>query len=121
MDEERRLILQQKALDELKRRIAQETYLTVTEVAEVRGVGRGTIETLPMAILPYEDFGTMKRSMRRYHPADVLALGARIRAWRHAEQHGEGEAYLRELREELEARDAAAVQVADELRAEVAW
>lgn len=120
MDAQKRLLLQQRALEALRERIASEHYLSVKEVCERLGLSRQVVESLPMEILPYEDYGSGKRSLRRYHPADVLAAGARIRAWKRARERGEGEAYLRRLREELEERDRLAIQLAHDMVREMA-
>lgn len=120
MDAQKRLLLQQRALEALRERIASEHYLSVKEVCERLGLSRQVVESLPMEILPYEDYGSGKRSLRRYHPADVLAAGARIRAWKRARERGEGEAYLRLLREELEERDRLAIQLARDMVREMA-
>lgn len=119
IESQRRLLLEKKALDDLRERIGREAYLTVPEVQERLNLSRDKVEALPIEILPFADYGTPNRSLKRYHPADVLAVDARIRAWRAAQQRGEGEAYLRELREELEARDAAALEVARLMNAEL--
>ena len=120
MDAQKRLLLQQRALEALRERIASEHYLSVREVCERLGLSRQVVESLPMEILPYEDYGSGKRSLRRYHPADVLAAGARLRAWKRARERGEGEAYLRRLREELEERDRLAIQLAHDMVREMA-
>lgn len=120
MDGQKRLLLEQRALEALRERIASEHYLSVKEVCERLGLSRQVVESLPMEILPYEDYGSGKRSLRRYHPADVLAAGARIRAWKRARERGEGEAYLRRLREELEERDRLAIQLAHAMVREMA-
>lgn len=120
MDEQRRMLLQQRAIEALRERIASESYLSVREVCERLGLSRQVVEALPLEVLPYEDYGTGSRSLRRYHPADVLAAGARMRAWRRARERGEGEAYLRRLREELEERDRAAVRLARDMVREMA-
>lgn len=120
MDAQKRLLLQQRALEALRERIGSEHYLSVKEVCERLGLSRQVVESLPMEILPYEDYGSGKRSLRRYHPADVLAAGARIRAWKRARERGEGEAYLRRLREELEERDRLAIQLAHDMVREMA-
>lgn len=120
MNAQKRLLLQQRALEALRERIASEHYLSVKEVCERLGLSRQVVESLPMEILPYEDYGSGKRSLRRYHPADVLAAGARIRAWKRARERGEGEAYLRRLREELEERDRLAIQLAHDMVREMA-
>jgi len=112
VQEQKRALLEQKALDELARRIARESYLKVLEVAERLNVGRDKVESIPAEILPYVDLGTGVYSQRRYHPADVLAADARLRAWKAAQDRGEGEAFLQELRDELEARDRAALEIA---------
>lgn len=119
IDEQRRLHLEAKAIAELKERIGRDAYMKVTEVADRLNLSREKVEALPPEILPFTDFG-VGRALRRYHPADVLAVDARIRAWKAAQARGEGEACLRELREELEARDATALRVADEMAQAVA-
>lgn len=120
MDETQRLILRQRALDALKERIGRESYLSVKDVMDRLKLGRTTVESLPIEVLPYSDYGTATRALRRYHPADVIAADARIRAWKAAKARGEGEAHLAKLREELEARDRAAIEVAAEVAREVA-
>src|SRR5690625_6448786 len=104
MDEQRRMLLQQRAIEALRERIASESYLSVREVCERLGLSRQVIEALPLEVLPYEDYGTGSRSLRRYHPADVLAAGARMRAWRRARERGEGEARSEEHTSELQSR-----------------
>ena len=120
VQEQRRLLLEERAIKELKERIGRETYLSVTEVCERLGMSREKVETLEVEILPYVDYGTPKKAMRRYHPADVAALDAVQRAYKRAEQRGEAEAFLRERRELLEARDLAALAMAEAAHERVA-
>ena len=115
--EQRRLLLEKKALEDLRARIARESYLSVGDVQERLGLSREKVEALPPALLPYTDLGLRTRSLRRYHPADVLALDARLRAWQEARARGEGEKYLRELEERLEARDRIAEELAETMNA----
>lgn len=124
MDERELLELRARAIEELKNRIIRDSYLTVEEVARRWGVHRSTVESLPEEILPYEDLGGLgrgragsekRRQLRRYHPAEVLAAGVRLRRWRRAQQRGEAEAYLARLRAELEARDEEALNIAREM------
>lgn len=112
IDEQRRILLERRAIEALKARIARESYLSVREVSERLNLSREKVEGLPMEVLPYADHGSGPRAYRRYHPADVMAVDARLRAWKAAQARGAGEAYLRELRAELEARDAAAIEAA---------
>lgn len=115
VDAQRRLLLERKAIDELKARIARDAYMSIKDVQDRLGLSREKVEAMPVELLPYVDFGLGDRSLKRYHPADVLALDARMRAWQAAQARGEGEALLSTYREELQARDAAAVQVAREM------
>lgn len=112
MDERGRLILQQRAIEALRERVAEESYLTISAVMKRLGLARSTVDALPIEILPYVDCSpTPGRQLRRYHPADVIAFDARNRAWKRAQQRGEGEAYLAKLREELAARDELSCQL----------
>lgn len=119
VQEQRRLHLEAKAIAELKERLARQAYMSVREVAKRLHLSREKVEAIPAEVLPYVDLG-VNRALRRYHPADVLALDARMRAWKTAQTDGRGEAYLAELRGELELRDAAALQVAEEMGRAVA-
>ena len=119
IQEQRRLHLEAKAIAELKERLARQAYMSVREVAKRLHLSREKVEAIPAEVLPYVDLG-VNRALRRYHPADVLALDARMRAWKAAQADGRGEAYLAELRGELELRDAAALQVAEEMGRAVA-
>lgn len=110
--DQRRLHLEKRAIEELRERISRDAYLSVEEVRAVRNLSREKIESLPIEVLPYADHGSGERALRRYHPADVLALDAVLRAWKRAQDHGEEEAFLRDRRALLEARDAAAVELA---------
>lgn len=120
MDDRERLILQQRAIEALRARITAESYMSVRQVMKRLNLSREKVEELPEEILPYVDHGSPTRRLRRYHPADVLAADARIRAWRRAQQRGEGEAYLAKLRAELEERDRKAMELAQRMTAEVA-
>lgn len=119
MDVQRRLLLHQRAIEALRERIATEHYLSVRDVCARLRLSRQVVEALPIEILPYEDYGSGARALRRYHPADVLAAGARMRAWKRARERGEGESYLRRLREELDERDRAAMQLAHDMAREM--
>lgn len=119
VQEQRRLHLEAKAIEQLKERIGRSSYMKVSEVAKRLNLSREKVEAIPREVLPYTDYG-IERSLRRYHPADVLAVDARMRAWKDAQARGEGEAYLQGLREELDARDAAARQLADSMGRAVA-
>ena len=112
IDAQRRLLLERKAIEELRSRIGREAYMSVLQVAKHRGVSRGKIESLPVEVLPYADHGAGRYAQRRYHPADVMALDAVMRAWKAAQDRNEAEAFLRARREELEARDAVALEAA---------
>jgi len=109
VDEQRFLVLQQRAVEAMRERIVCDSYMKVVEVAARLAVSRATVEGFPMAVLPYADLGTRTKACRRYHPADVQALDARLRAWRGAE---DSEAHLAGLREELDQRDRLAVAFA---------
>lgn len=113
VQEQKRAHLEAKAVESLKARLAKQAYMSVPQVAERLNLSREKVEAIPPEILPFTDFG-IGRSLRRYHPADVLAVDARMRAWKQAQAIGEGEAYLSELRDELNARDTAALQAATE-------
>lgn len=113
VQEQRRIHLEAKAVADLKERLAKQAYMSVPQVAERLNLSREKVEAIPFEILPFADFG-VGRSLRRYHPADVLAVDARIRGWKEAQANGQGEAYLQELKDELQTRDAAALQVAGE-------
>lgn len=97
VDEQKRIELQRKALESLKRRIARESYLSVPEIAERWNVHRSTVESVPFPVLPYVDVSEGPRALRRYHPADVIAADARVRRWREAKSKGDGEAIARRL------------------------
>lgn len=121
MTDQRTLVLQQRAIEALRERIVAESYVGVAEVCKRLKLSREKVESLPMAILPYVDHGSTVtpkegeprwRSLRRYHPADVLAADARIRAWRRAETRGGGDAYLARLEAELDESDRAAIDLA---------
>lgn len=113
IDEQRRLLLQQKAIDELKERIGRESYLKLSEVCERLSFSRPKVEGIPYEVLPWSDYGFVgTRSTRRYHPVDVLAVDAVLRAYHRAEQEGRLEMWLAERRELLAARDAAALDLA---------
>lgn len=115
VQEQRRLHLEAKAVRELKERLVAESFLSVKEACGRLAVSRDKLEGLPFELLPYTDLGFGKNQMRRYHPADVQAFPARARAYQAARSGGEGEAYLQRLREEREAREAAALRIAQEM------
>lgn len=117
---ERKLELRRKALEQLRERIQSDSYMSVKDVQERLSMSREKVEGLPEEILPYVDLGSGSRMMRRYHPADVYAVDARLRGWRRAQQDGRGEEYLGELREELEERDRVIQERAREMTREVA-
>lgn len=121
MDQQKRLELQRKAIRSLKQRILEEDCLTVSEARKRLGVSRATLEKqYPIEILPWWDATpNSKTTSRRYHPADVGAAPARLRAWTAAKARGEGEAYLHQLREELDERDRLAIELAQEMAAQV--
>ena len=108
-----------KAIEDLRALIGRESFLTVAQACDRMNVNRKVVEALPMEILPYSDFGRGVRSLRRYHPADVLAAPARLRAWKRAQDAGRGEAHLAELRAQLEARDEEALNLARSMNAEL--
>lgn len=121
MDEAKRLLLEQRKLEAMRSRIAKESFMTIEEVRKHLGVARSTVEAYPEEILPRADMkpaGSSKQLLR-FHPADVLALPARLRAWRRAQARGEGEAFLAALREERELEDRAAIQAASQMRREL--
>lgn len=117
--DQERLLIHQKVLDEMRELVGRESFLSVREVQERFSLSREKVEATPIEILPYTDFGTGGRHLKRYHPADVLAVGARMRAWRRAQSQNKGEAYLRERRLELEARDQAAIELARSMNEEL--
>ncbi len=98
-------VLRARKLASHREQMAKFSHLSVKQVMEYLNLSRQVVEDLPIEILPYQDFGSGARALRRYHPVDVVAAGARIRAWRTAQQEGHGEEYLRKLRRELEERD----------------
>lgn len=112
MNDQRRLILQQRALDALRERIERDSYLSVGAVVKRLGISRSKVEALPEEVLPYVNLGTGKKSMRRYHPADVLAADALLRAWTRARDRGAEAEFLERRRAELEERDRLALEVA---------
>lgn len=115
IDEQRRLHLEKKALEALKERIGKESYLSVLEVAKRLNFSRDKVEAIPFEILPYSDYGTTGRSQRRYHPADVLAVDAVLRAYARARERHEGEAFMAERRVMLEERDRIALSITADL------
>lgn len=116
LDPRERIMLQVRALEALRQRLLHDTYLSVEQVAERWDVSRTTVEALPEEVLPCEDLSpTRGRRLRRYNPAEVQAAAVRLRRWRRAQQNGQGEAYLRELRAELEAREEEILRAAREL------
>jgi hypothetical protein len=119
-DEQDRLHLARKAIDALKARMARDSYMDVAGVMARWGWSRSLVMAIPMEILPYVPHGTPAKVSRRYHPADVLAADARLRAWHRAKAKGEGDEYLARLRAELDAADAAAIGAATEMRSEAA-
>jgi hypothetical protein len=120
MNEQDRLVLTQRAIEALKARIAADSYVDIRGVMARLGYSRAIIEAIPMEILPYVPFGRGSRVYRRYHPADVAACDARLRAWERAKQRGQGTAYLERLGAELAAQDQATIRVAVESRQAVA-
>lgn len=120
MNDQERLLLEQRAVEALKKRIAGETFLTINDVRDRMKLSRQVIEGLPMEILPFVPYGSKARTYRRYHPADVLAAEGRLRAWNRAKTKGEGEAYLRKLRDELDRADQLAHEAAIEMRTKIA-
>ena len=117
---EERLLLEQKKLGEMRRRITEETCLKVMEVAGHFGVSRSVVEGWPYEVLPYMNTRPgAGKCLRRYHPADVIAAAARLRGWERALRQGEGDAFLRQLRQEIETRDREAMQLADEMARQV--
>lgn len=108
-------------LEAMHREMVKTRYLTVSEVAEHFSVARSTIEDLPEEVLPFVDIApTPKRQLKRYHPADVHAAPARLRAWREAQQNAKGAAYLAELRARMENRDRLLVEHAESVTREAA-
>jgi hypothetical protein len=103
--EQQVVVLQARKLARLREQMATISYLSVKQVMAYLNLSRQVVESLPIEILPYQDYGSGSRALRRYHPADVEAAGIRLRAWRWAQQEGHGEEYLRKLRHELEERD----------------
>lgn len=115
VQEQRRLHLEAKAIRELKSRLTAESFLAVKDAAARLGISRDKLEIIPYDVLPYVDLGFGKKSMKRYHPADVLAFPARARAYQAARSMGEGDVYLEGLRTDRDARDAAAIRTAEEM------
>lgn len=110
IEAQRKAHLESKAVAALRARLARQEYMKVTDVARRLNLSRDKVEAIPHEILPYTDFGT-NRSLRRYHPADVQAVDARMRAWNTAKDNGAGEEHLAELREQLAARDTMAIDL----------
>lgn len=122
MDEQERLLREAKAVAALKGRIVNDAYFKVSGVMARWKWSRSLVLAIPMEILPYTPHGTASKVSRRYHPADVLAADARLRAWRRARAISDeaGNEYLAKLRAELDAADARAIEAADAMRSEVA-
>jgi hypothetical protein len=119
-DEQDRLLLQRKAIEALRERIVATSYLDVKGVMARWQWKRALVMSIPPEILPYVPHGTARKVSRRYHPLDVAAADARLRAWQRAKARGEGDEYLARLRVELDAADARAIEAANEMRGEVA-
>jgi hypothetical protein len=119
-DEQDRLHLARKAIAAQRERMVGEVYYDVGAVMGRWGWSRSLVMAIPQEILPYVPHGTATKVSRRYHPADVLAADARLRAWWRAKARGEGDEYLAQRRAELDAADAAAIGAADEMRSAVA-
>lgn len=120
MNDQEKLVLGQRALDSLKARIVADSYMDLKSVMDRMGYSRAIVESIPMEILPFVPYGRGRKIYRRYHPADVAACDARMRAWERAKQRGEGDEYLGRLRMELEAQDEASIRIATDARRAVA-
>ncbi len=116
MDEQERLLLNKRAIEQLRDRIQGESYVPLPSVCKRLGLSRAVVRALPMEVLPYVPYGRGTREHRRYHPADVVAADARIRGWERAKQRGQGDAYLEKLKAELEAMDEQAIALAKRMR-----
>jgi hypothetical protein len=104
---------QEQSLDRMPGRVANYRMLALEEVALHFGVARSTVDQMPMEVLPFADLAPAgKRQLKRYHPSDVLAAPAYLRALRAAQQDGSVEKFLSRRREELEARDRLMIETA---------
>jgi len=83
-----------------------ETHIQISDVATFWGVSRTSVEALPFEILPYVNVTpASSRVSRRYNPAEVRAAGVRLHRWKAAIAQGQGEKYLRQLRQERETHE----------------
>lgn len=120
LNDQEKLVLSQRAIDALRDRIVADSYVDIAGVMARLNYSRAIVESIPMEILPFVPYGRGRKVYRRYHPADVAACDARLRAWERAKQRGEGTEYLDRLRMELDAQDEASIRIATDARRAVA-
>lgn len=106
MSTEKRIIAEGKKLDALRERIRATKYLTASEVREHLHMSRDSLDSVPFEVLPWVPGNGAARVVRRYHPADVAAYPARARRWRDGIDAGAEAETLKEMRDNIEARDA---------------
>lgn len=99
--------------EQLREWMERTAYMTVADVAEYRGVSPSKVREYPWEVLPWSDASpTSERTHRRYHPRDVLALSAVLRAWKRAMDEGREGEWKRERHDKLEARERAEIEQA---------
>jgi hypothetical protein len=94
-------VLQHRALAATRDTMVRTTYLTVDDLRKRWGVSRQVVEGYPIEVLPYMNATpNSSRSRRRYNPSIVAAAEeVWIPGWHNAMAMGEGERYLKSLRE----------------------
>jgi hypothetical protein len=117
MRAEEMLILAERKLSAMRDRIAGSVCMGVEEVAAHLGVGRTTVESYPVEVTRcFDAVPHSSRRRLRFSPAEVEAIKVRLRRWERAKARGEGEAYLRALREEMEREEEETLEAARRAR-----
>lgn len=101
-------------LSKLSTWLADNSYLTVQEVADHLGISRDQVDGLPRELLPWTDVSSpgSKRRSKRFRPTDVAAYPAVRRSFEQAKEADEEDEWLAARREELANRDDRLIRTA---------
>lgn len=101
-------------LSKLSTWLADNSYMTIKEVAEHLSISRDQVDTLPRELLPWTNVSgpNAERRSKRFRPTDVAAYPAVRRSYESAKEAGEEDEWLAARREELANRDDRLIRTA---------